>query len=78
MKAGVEGIDLRGGAFGEAYGATSLVVPAIEPCRALRRIPIWKCLGVYEYHYMPTEPVLHHNKPSDACKLVIGHEIGMH
>jgi hypothetical protein len=60
MKAGVEGIDLRGGAFGEAYGATRLVIPAIEPCPALRRIPIWKCLGVYEYHYMPTEPVSHH------------------
>jgi hypothetical protein len=46
MKAGVEGIDLRGGAFGEAYGATSLVISAIEPYRELRRISTWKCLSV--------------------------------
>ena len=78
MEAGIEGIHLWGGAFGEAYGATRIVIPAIEPCPALRRIPIWKCLGVYEYHYMPTEPVSQHNKPSDAYKLVIGHEIGTH
>ena len=40
MKAGVDGIHLWGGAFGEAYEAMSLVIPAIEPCRAMRTIPI--------------------------------------
>jgi hypothetical protein len=40
MEAGIEGIHLWGGAFGEAYGAMGLIIPAIEPCRALRRIPI--------------------------------------
>jgi hypothetical protein len=40
MKAGVDGIHLWGGAFGEAYEAMSLDIPTIEPFRALQRISI--------------------------------------